>query len=112
MAVRAVEWQFWSLVNKAHSQIRLDTTLQGMAVRVSLHKTLSVGSLYLSPGSALDKNKLMCLINQLPRPAIVLGDFNAHNPLWGSAKISPRGKQIEEIIASNDLSLVNDGSIT
>ena len=46
------------------------------------------------------------LFQQLPRPFIVLGDFNGHNPLWGSGHCDSRGR--------NDLNLciLNDGSST
>ena len=41
-----------------------------------------------------------------------LGDFNSHNPLWGSEHLTPKGKVIENFISQNDLCLYNDGSYT
>jgi hypothetical protein len=95
-----------------HSHIILNTNLQAVAIRLSLHKTISVCSIYLPPNTPLDKAELSDLIDQLPRPAMLLGDFNAHNPLWGSSHMTPRGKQIEEIIGHHDLCFLNDGSAT
>ena len=37
-------------------------------------------------------------LEQLSAPMILLGDFNAHNPLWGSKKMSTRGRMIEKIL--------------
>ena len=43
---------------------------------------------------------------------MILGDFNSHNPLWGSDHLSPKGRVIESFISQNDLCLYNDGSST
>ena len=37
------------------------------------------------------------LLEQLPAPMILLGNFNAHKPLWGSEKMSTRERMLEEI---------------
>ena len=34
------------------------------------------------------------LLEQLPAPMILLEDFNARNPLWGSKKMSKRGRYV------------------
>ncbi|KAI5708059.1 hypothetical protein M8J77_015554 [Diaphorina citri] len=42
-----------------------------------------------------------------------LGDFNAHNPLWGSKKLDDRGKEVEKFYSSHtDLFLLNTGEMT
>ena len=38
------------------------------------------------------------LLEHLPAPMILLGDFNAHNSLWGSEKMSTRGRIMEKIL--------------
>ena len=43
---------------------------------------------------------------------MMLGDFNSHNPLWGSDHITPKGRVIENVISQNDLCLFNNGSNT
>ena len=43
---------------------------------------------------------------------MILGDFNAHNPLWGSDHQTPKCRVIETFIGQNDLCLYNDGSHT
>ena len=35
-------------------------------------------------------------MNQLPTPIIMMGDFNAHNTVWGGDKTSARGKIIDD----------------
>ena len=38
------------------------------------------------------------LLSQINEPVMILGDFNAHTPLWGSDHQTPKGKAIETFI--------------
>lgn len=58
----------------------------------------------------MNKATLENLINQLPKPYFLCGDFNAHNIIWGSKNTDQRGKMLEEIL--EDLTLLNDYSPT
>ena len=95
-----------------HSQIPLQTNLQAVAVQLSLFKTITLCSIYVPPSDNLRQQELDDLVQQLPKPFILLGDFNSHNPLWGSISTNDKGKKIEDFIANNNLSLFNDGSDT
>ena len=46
-------------------------------------------------------------LEQIPAPMILLGDFNAHNPLWGSEKMSKRGRMMEKIFERHNLLCIN-----
>ena len=94
------------------SPITLETSLQAVAAKVSLHKTITVCSLYLPPSSVITKQELLDLIDELPRPFLLLGDFNAHSILWGSDNTSNRGRTVENICMECDLNILNDGSPT
>ena len=48
------------------SQIRLNTNIQAVAVKVTLHKTIHVCSIYLPPGDRFNIAELEHLIAQLP----------------------------------------------
>jgi ribonuclease HI/endonuclease/exonuclease/phosphatase (EEP) superfamily protein YafD len=50
------------------------------------------------------------LINK--RNAIVMGDFNSHNTLWGSKHTDIKGDIVEQWADNNLLCVINDGSIT
>ena len=65
--------------NIPHKLISLNTNLQAVAVRISLHSTVTLCSLYLPPSRPIDENQLNNLISQLPAPYILAGDFNGHN---------------------------------
>ena len=43
---------------------------------------------------------------------MILGDFNAHDPFWGSDHQTPKGRFMETFISQNDLCLFNNGSYT
>ena len=41
-----------------------------------------------------------------------MGDFNAHNPLWGSNNMNDKGKKVEDFISQEGLCIFNDESNT
>ncbi|MCL4124011.1 UNVERIFIED_CONTAM: hypothetical protein GTU68_024684 [Idotea baltica] len=49
---------------------------------------------------------------QLPKPYLLVGDFNVQHTLRGSNHISPRGKTVESIINQTDLVILNNSSPT
>ena len=81
------------LVNKNvhHEVINLNTNLQALAVRITIHKTYTICTLYL-PHQNVRKQDIQNLINQLPQPFLLLGDMNAHSPTWGSSSENERVK--------------------
>ena len=38
------------------------------------------------------------LLQQLPPPILITGDFNSHSTLWGCTKLNRRGKMVEDIL--------------
>ena len=95
-----------------HSQINLKTNILGAAIRISLYKTTTLCSVYIPPNYKLEPRELTDLIEQLPTPFMIVGDFNAQNPLWGSVKVTDIGKIVEDVLSNLHLCLLNDGSHT
>ena len=95
-----------------HSVVPLNTNLQAVAVRVTLHKTITICSLYLPPSQNVDPEDIYDLFQQLPTPFLLTGDLNAHNTLWGSRTTDKRGKDLETVFTDNNLCLLNDKSST
>ncbi|GFY26334.1 putative RNA-directed DNA polymerase from transposon X-element [Trichonephila clavipes] len=83
------------------SALSLRTSLQAVAVRI--HST----SLYLPPNAVIRQQDLNDLVDQLPAPFVILGDFNGHSTLCGSVKTNPRGRQIEQVLSNHCLCLLN-----
>ena len=102
------------VVNKSVPQrtINVNTSLQATAVSISLTKTITICSVYLPPSVPIDCNALDQLIDQLPRPFLLMGDFNAHSSLWGCRDTNVKGRQIEDLISEHNLCLLNDKSHT
>ena len=94
--------------NVPHRQIDINSNLQAVVVNVTLSKSITICSLYLPPHSKFSKQDLENLINQLPRPYLLLGDFNSHSKLWGCLDTNDKGEIIENFITENDLCLFND----
>ena len=103
-----------------HSCLDLDTVLEAKAARVTINnKCYSICSLYIPPTHNLKVQDFNALINKLPRPFLLLGDYNSHNNAlwgssiqnpniaWGSATINDKGKIIESAIEEHDLAILN-----
>ena len=95
-----------------HRQIPLTTDIQSVAVRVTFSKIITICSVYIPPNSNPSLNKFLDLIDQLPKPFLLVGDFNAHSPLWGNTHTDPRGKVIEDLLSKTNVCLLNDNSPT
>ena len=94
------------------SQIQLSTNLQAVAVKAILHKTTHVCSLYLAPSDRINIADLEHLIQQLPKPFIIMGDFNSHSNIWGCRDTDQNGRIIEDVINRNNLPLHNTKTYT
>lgn len=94
-------------------QIKLQTTLQAVAASVKIRGRITVCSLYLPPGELVTKQELQSLLDQLPKPFIIMGDFNAHHPMWFDTRpMDPRGETIVQLIEENDISLLDRDKMT
>ena len=94
------------------SKIDLQTDLQAVAITATLHRTISICSIYIPPGDPIDDTEIENLIGQLPRPFILLGDFNSHSTMWGCRSTDRKGSSLENIIQNNNICLFNNGNST
>ena len=104
-----------TLVRKDISKRRLDlnTPLQAMALRISFNrKPLTVCNIYIHPNAPLNNITLQHLADQLPRPFLILGDFNARHRMWGDEGQNQRGGAVERFLLSDSACLLNTGEHT
>ena len=94
-----------------HEQIHLHTTLQAVAITIFLNKLYTICSLYI-PHHNVQRNEIEELVDQLPRPFVIQGDFNARSRLWGDTEENARGRMLEDIILNNDIVISNNGQPT
>ena len=102
------------IINKSiqHSVIQLNSPFQVVAIKALLGRAITICSIYLPGADGYTNTDLQNLIDQLPPPFLLLGDFNAHNPLWGGNVLDVYGTIVENILNTNDVILYNDGSMT
>ena len=85
--------------------------LQISAVKLQLERnnTFTIYNIYNQPNKNYDLNNLHRLIN-LQNPALIVGDFNAHNPIWDEncTLTDHNGNIIEQFINNNNLCCLND----
>ena len=91
--------------------IPLNTTLQAIAAKVYWHKQYTICSVYL-PHTEVTKQEIQNLIDQLPVPFLILGDFNARSTQWGDSTGNGKGRIMEDILLENDIILLNNNQPT
>ena len=93
-----------------HSQ---EIALPVVAIKVTMtHLSFIVCSLYLPPGQPVSATDVFDLFSELPTPFIIVGDFIAHNSLWGSSLTCQRVALLEQLLLANNLILLNTGEPT
>ncbi|KAG5879185.1 hypothetical protein JTB14_038347 [Gonioctena quinquepunctata] len=94
-------------------EIPLITDYEAIAVILSIPQKICICNIYIPPDAESNINDLDNLIGQLPKPCVILGDFNAHNTIWGCLSTNPSGsKLLETFINTSNLVLLNSGEIT
>lgn len=74
---------------------------------------ISFISLYIPPQPRLTLlSELRSIFTSVPPPVIVMGDFNAHHPAWGSYYSDSFGCLLMDLIDEINFSLLNTGSPT
>lgn len=100
-----------------HKPLEIKTGLQAVACRTLGKKATTYVSLYRSPTANKTnaqelKDEILNIVEQLPKPFIIMGDLNAHNTEWGSYKTDRWGKAIQEVVDEQDLVIMNNGKRT
>ena len=71
-----------------------------------------VNRIYILPHDAINESEINNILQQLPTPFILLGDFNSHKTMWGCRSTNHKGQTLENIINNNNLCLFNKKSPT
>ncbi|KAG5860672.1 hypothetical protein JTB14_028413 [Gonioctena quinquepunctata] len=76
------------------------TDIQALAVHID-YDNLTICNMYL-PNTDWTLAALQNIIEQLPSPFLIMGDFNSHNPIWESHKLDAGGRIIGRVIDDRD----------
>ena len=102
----------WVKNDKPAHRITLNTNLQAVAVSLMMGKRVNICSLYLPPNEVIPRQEIENLVKQLPKPFLLLGDFNAHSRLWFDRRDCARGKVLQKIIEDRDIFLLDQDKAT
>lgn len=89
-------------------EIQLTTNLEAVATKILLQREICICNVYIPNNYNFNLQELQHLINQLPKPFILTGDFNSHNNLWGSSNTDSRGKIIDKLLEDPEILLLNN----
>lgn len=73
---------------------------------------ISITSVYIKPNTRVSEQEYSTLFSTLPRPYLIVGDFNSHNSAWGGYVTDANGKILLDSIDVNNIVYLNDGSPT
>ena len=73
---------------------------------------LCICNIYLPNSVDLSTELLIDLVNQLPKPFIILGDFNSHSTDWGCRTSNTRGHIMTSFTEQHNLVVLNSGDST
>ena len=73
---------------------------------------MTIANVYISGSSQLILDDIWEIVNNIPKPAIILGDFNAHETDWGNRETTNRGRVMEQLMDRQQLNMLNDGTAT
>lgn len=68
--------------------------------------------IYIHPNENITNHQISQLINQLPPPFLLLGDFNGKHTLWGNTTENAIGRMIEQAVIATDACILNTGDHT
>ena len=92
--------------------ISINTNLEYLAIRIKLRREYTICNIYISPTEDISKQQLLNLMNQLPRPFILIGDLNARHEAWGDSTNNTHGRVIQDLLLSSEFYLLNENQPT
>ena len=97
-----------------YHRIKLNTQFQAIAIHAYLHKRITICNIYINPQQTFTQRDLEQLVEQLPKPYILTGDFNSHNTLWYDNWTEPdaNGRTVENFVLENDLNILDEDEHT
>lgn len=92
-----------------YKRVDINRDLECVTVEVwTGNKTITVINFY-NPCKQLVLSELDKVRECVNTPVIWVGDFNSHNPLWGSNKKDNNGMVVEEFLETYNMAVINDG---
>lgn len=93
--------------NYSCKEIPIKFNLEAIAVSIKVESEITLCNIYIPNQTNFDLTDLNNLINQLPKPYIITGDFNS--TYWSSEKTDQSGKSIKKFLEDDNIILLNTG---
>ena len=103
-----------TLISKqyAYHRLNINTDLETLAIQINIGKVIAVCNIYITSNQALNIGYTTNLIAQLPKPFLIVRDFNACSIAWGDVESNDHGGVIENLLQSSEVCILNTGSLT
>ena len=90
-----------------------DFQISGIKLHLNIN-TINLYNIYNQPSCNYDIQNLPQIIPNINDAFLLVGDFNAHNPLWDSLcnEADTAGNKIEHMVDNHNLSILNDGDVS
>ncbi|KAF0703403.1 Endo/exonuclease/phosphatase domain-containing protein, partial [Aphis craccivora] len=88
--------------------IPINSNLEAVSISITLETKITLCNIYILNQFNFTLLDLENIIKQLPRPFIIVGDFNSHSHIWGSYKTDTRGKIIEKLLEQDNIVILNN----
>lgn len=93
-------------------QIIFHTLSNNFQIVAAVVSDITILSIYIPPSTIFVENEWSTFISQIRPPYMLLGDFNAHSPSWGSEITNRSGRNLLYFMDTYNLCILNDGSPT
>ena len=79
------------------SQVHVDTDLQAIVVKATLHKPIHIYSIFIPPHDLISDIEMNKLLRQIPKPYLLLGDKQPEHCM-GVPESQQKGQNLEKVI--------------
>ena len=99
-----------------YDKIQINTSefqVSGVKLHINNCK-INLYNVYNQPSCNYDMKNLRNSVPNIQEDFLLVGDFNAHNPLWSSncTDSDTNGTVLEQVMINNNLCILNDGDVT
>ena len=91
-------------------EIPVSSPLNCHAISINIPTKITICNIYISPSTPVTVSDMKRLIEQLPNPFLILGDFNARHQMWGDRTENPNGTRMAEFVTEEDLIILNSSA--
>ena len=81
-----------------------------LKLHISDNKTITLCNIYNQPNQKYNLNQLPNFLSNLQHPILLVGDFNAHSPIWdiNATNSDNDGEQIENLLLDHNFCCLNE----